>query len=172
MTGETRVFPLAKMSRLFRVLSAILLALPVAFVIAWLSTSPPVRWPLLAIAGVLVLTWLAVWLYFRPSSFETSPDGLTIVWPTRRRRIPRGEIARARILAWGEFQKEFGWPVRIGAGGLWGAFGLLWTKRGGFMELYISRLDRWVLIERTRARPIVVTPERLQEFVSALSSNQ
>jgi hypothetical protein len=60
--------------------------------------------------------------------------------------------------------------MRIGAGGLWGAFGWLWTQRRGMVQMYISRTDGFVWIERGADRPWLITPEQPQAFLSALSS--
>ena len=167
-TAETRVFPLAPMSPPLCWLTAALLPLPVLLAAVGLSMPSPARAGLLGAAGLLAVLWVAVWLWWRPSRFEVMPHGLSIVWPARRRDIPASDLAAARLLNRGEFRPTFGWAVRIGVGGLWGAFGLLWTSRGGLIDVYVSRLDRWVLIERRSARPLLVSPARADEFVDAL----
>ena len=65
------------------------------------------------------------------------------------------------------FRREFGWGVRIGAGGLWGGFGWLYTSKG-LVGLYVSRTDRVVLVRRRAGRPLLVTPEDDERFVAAL----
>jgi hypothetical protein len=57
--------------------------------------------------------------------------------------------------------------MRIGAGGLWGGFGWLYTRRG-LVDLYVSRTDRFVLVRRRAGRPLLLTPERDASFVDAL----
>ena len=68
-----------------------------------------------------------------------------------------------------EPRRDVGWGMRVGAGGLWGGFGLLWTARRGIVQMYVSRLDRFVWIERGKERPWLITPERAEEFVAALT---
>jgi hypothetical protein len=57
--------------------------------------------------------------------------------------------------------------MRIGAGGLWGGFGWLYTRKG-LLDLYVSRTDRFVLVRRRIGRPLLLTPERDEAFVDAL----
>jgi hypothetical protein len=53
----------------------------------------------------------------------------------------------------------------------WGGFGLLWTSRGGLVDFYISRTDRIVIVERKSGRPLLITPERPEQFVAALEAH-
>lgn len=165
-----RTFRLAPMSGLLWALTVPVLALPLLFAVlgAWAPAPAfPVLW---TIAGLLVLLDLGVWCWARPSRFEVGADGLVIVWPARRRRIPRQDIAGARVLARGAFRREFGVAARIGVGGLWGGFGWAWTSRRGLLDLYVSRTDGCVLVERRSGRPALLTPERPDEFVRALGA--
>ena len=91
-------------------------------------------------------------------------------WPLKRGRIPRDDIVGVRILKQGELRREIGWGVRVGAGGLWGGFGWLWTSRRGIVQMYISRTDQFVWIERKNGRPWLITPEEPAAFVRAVSS--
>jgi hypothetical protein len=75
-----------------------------------------------------------------------------------------------RVLNGSELKREIGWGLRVGAGGLWGSFGWLWTKRRGIVQMYISRTDRFVWIERVGGRPWLITPEQLESFARNLSS--
>jgi hypothetical protein len=53
---------------------------------------------------------------------------------------------------------------------LWGGFGWLWTQRRGIVQMYISRTDGLVWIERISDRPWLITPDEPENFVRALSS--
>jgi len=99
--------------------------------------------------------------------FELEGDQLRIVWPVRSRSISTRAVLRARVLTSAEFRREFGYGMRIGTGGLWGGFGLLKTRRETF-SMWISRLDRMVLVELRGARPLLITPDRPEEFVRAV----
>lgn len=164
-----QVFPLARMSGVIRGLTAFLLLLPLGFVVLGLSVVKPEGRVLWITGAGVALLYLGIWLYSRPTRFELTPAALVIVWPIRRIRIARGEIRGVRILEREDLKRELGWGMRIGAGGLWGAFGWLWTSRAGMVDLYISRTDRWVLVERASGRPLLINPERPEEFVRAAS---
>jgi hypothetical protein len=103
--------------------------------------------------------------------FEVAADGLRIRFPLRTRAVPAREIAGVRLISGAAFREEFGFAVRIGVGGLWGGFGWLWTAKRGLVELYVSRLDGLVLVERSRgAAPLLLTPTDPEELVEALSA--
>ena len=166
MVEQPRSFPLAPMSQLIVVLTAVVLALPVVFIVAGLLR--PVRFVLLGAAAFVVVMCVAVWLFARPTRFEVSSGELALIWPLRRRVIVRTNIASARVIGRGELKKEIGWAVRVGVGGLWGAFGSLWTARRGSVEVYVSRTDGLVWIERRVGRPLLITPANPEGFLRAL----
>jgi hypothetical protein len=162
MTGS---FRLARMSPLVLALTLALFVLPVALFAGALFWKR-----LLAVPALFVLAIYAwVWLRFRPSRFVVRPEGLLVIWPLKRREIPREEISAARLIDRKELRREIGWGMRIGAGGLWGGFGWLWTKRRGVVQMYVSRTDRFVWIERAGGRPWLITPESPETFARALS---
>jgi hypothetical protein len=123
---------------------------------------------LLIPAMLVLLIYAWVWARFRPTAFVVHPDRLEVIWPLKRRRIPRGEISSVRVVDRRVLRQDVGWGMRVGAGGLWGGFGWLWTSRRGIVQMYVSRLDRFVWIERGRERPWLITPERPEEFVRSL----
>jgi hypothetical protein len=123
-------------------------------------------WP----AALLLLAIdLWVWLRFRPLRFTVEGSGLEVIWPLKWRHISRESIVSARVMDRQELKREIGWGIRVGAGGIWGGFGCLWTTRRGLVQMYISRTDAFVWIERAGERPWLLTPEEPDEFVRALS---
>ena len=154
-----------------RALTLFLLLLPPAFLAIGLGSPAPVC-HILAVVGVaMALLFLGIWLHARPTRFELTPGELRLVWPIRRRSIPRSRIAGARRISSAELRREFGFCARVGAGGLWGGFGWLWTSRAGLLDLYVSRLDGWVLVERPAPdRPLLITPEDPDAFLAALGA--
>ncbi len=161
-------YPLAPMSPVIRALTLFVLSLPAGFVAIALLAEPRAASILLPVAALLALLWLGVWLWSRPTRFEVGDGELGIIWPTRRRRIPLDEITRTRVMSVAEFRKIYGYTPRIGVGGLFGAFGWLYSRHVGLIEIAASRLDGWVVIQRRTGRPIVCTPERPEEFAAAL----
>lgn len=153
------------MSPLIRWLTWILLALPAAFAAAGLANPHSVG--LLWIALLLAGLYGVVWIWWRPSRFEVSPAGLVVVFPGRRRVVAATEIASVSPLSRLEFHQQFGRAIRVGVGGLWGGFGWLWTSNG-WVEFYVSTLDRFVLIRRTGRSPLLLSPDQPERMVAAI----
>ena len=164
----TQSFRLAPMSPFIRWLTWILLALPAAFVAAALTSTKSfgLIWAALLLAGL----YAAVWVWWRPSRFEVSPQGLVVVFPGRRRVLAASDIASAAPLSRLGFHQQFGRAMRVGVGGLWGGFGWLWT-RNGWVEFYVSTLDRYVLIRRHRRIPLLISPQDPEQMVVALEQH-
>jgi predicted DNA-binding protein (UPF0251 family) len=154
------------MSRGILILTLILMALPVAFL--GKAVIGDTRFVLPGTLVAVIYAW--VWLRFRPTFFVIHPAALEVMWPLKRRQLRREEISSVRLVDKEELREEVGWGMRVGAGGLWGGFGWLWTARRGIVQMYISRTDGFVWIERGDERPWLVTPEHPEAFVRALSS--
>ena len=160
-----KIFRLAPMSAPILALTSIVLLLPALFLLVSLVWRTQ-----LALPGIILLILYAwVWARFRPSRFIIAQNGLGVVWPLKSRTIPRSEITDVRLMEAPTLRQEIGWGVRIGVGGLWGGFGWLWTKRRGLVQMYISRTDRFVWIERAGARAWLITPIDPEAFVRALT---
>ncbi len=164
--ATTKTFRLAPMSSIILSITIVLLMLPFGFLVAAMSG---IRIHVVPCSIVLAL-YVWVWLRFRPSSFVVTDKSLDIVWPLKRQEIPRETISTVRLLDREELKQEIGWSMRVGAGGLGGGFGWLWTKRHGIVHMYVSRTDRFVWIERQHDRPWLLTPEQPDMFLQALSS--
>jgi hypothetical protein len=155
------------MSPLLLWLTVGLFALPATFLVLPFVTGQRV---LLAPGLFVSLIYALVWLWFRPSRFVVSPQALEIFWPLRRLTVPRHDVVSAQQITASDLRRDFGLALRIGAGGLWGGFGCLWTSRRGLVDFYISRTDAFVLIERRERRPLLITPARPAEFLRALGA--
>ena len=133
-------FQLAPMSPAIATLTVMLLALPALFLLLAANGRE-----VLAVPAFLVMAiYMWIWLRFRPTEFVVHADALEVVWPLKRRRILRGDIASVRTIDRRAIREQIGWGMRIGAGGLWGGFGWLWTSRRGVVQMYISRTDGFV----------------------------
>lgn len=154
------LYRMAPMDWVMWLLTAVVLAVPVVLV----ATED--RRAVLAAAGMLALCG-AVWLYGRPRWFEVSPSALSIVWPVRRRKLARANIARATVMTRHDFRQRFGRSVRIGVGGLFGQFGFSLTDEGRVLT-YVSTLGPWVLVELHEGRPVLISPEHPEELVREL----
>src|SRR5262245_52997870 len=163
-----RVFLLAPMSRLFRTLTLMVLLLPIVFfVIAAFGVTMLV---IPAAAVIVLYGW--VWLRFRPSRFVVHAEGLEVIWPLKRRWLLRKDLAGVREIDMERLREETGWVARVGVGGLWGAFGWLWTERKGIIQMYVTRPDGLVWLDCKDARPWLITPENPDAFVLALRDIQ
>jgi hypothetical protein len=165
------VFPLAPMSRSIAVLSGVLLALPLLFLAgAFLLNEQAARIVLLAVTCFVLAVYASVWIWWRPSRFEVTAAGLHIRFPARARLVPSHDVASARVIEGRELRALVGLAIRVGAGGLWGGFGWLWTTRRGLVEFYVSRFDRYVWLERRAGRPLLFTPRDPERLVRALGA--
>ncbi len=156
------------MDTIIRIITLGLLALPVLFVLSAVFG----RALLIAPAILLVAIYFWVWLRFRPTKFVVHQDVLEVIWPLKRQQISRDSISGVRIVNGRDLRPQVGWGMRVGVGGLWGGFGRLWTQRRGIVQMYISRINDLVWIDRPADRPWLISPERPQEFVHALSRSQ
>jgi Bacterial PH domain len=163
-----KTFQLARMSPLILILTWALLVLPLIFVGNAVFGKHLAMMPALLV--VAIYSW--VWLRFRPTRFVVRADVLEVIWPLKRRYIRRESISQVRLIDRRELRSMTGWCMRVGAGGLWGGFGWLWTGRCGIVQMYISRTDGFVWIERGNERPWLITPEQPAAFVRALSSER
>jgi len=164
--ASAKSFRLAPMSPLILMLTLIFLALAPVFLLR-AAFGDHQLW---AVALLLFAIDAWIWLRFRPSRFIVQPGGIEVIWPLKCRHIPRESITSARVIDRPALKKEIGWGLRVGAGGVWGGFGWLWTGRRGIVQMYISRMDGYVWIERAGARPWLITPEQPEEFVRDLSA--
>jgi hypothetical protein len=155
------------MTRGLRVLTWGLLVVPSVLVAAAAASPPRAQASAIVVAALVVLAYASVWLVWRPTRFEVDARALRIVWPLRSRTIARGAVIAARIVTGPAFRSEYGFGMRIGAGGLFGGFGLLEMRTTTF-SMWISRTDRLVIVELRDARPLLVTPEDPERFVAAL----
>jgi PH (Pleckstrin Homology) domain-containing protein len=157
---------MAPMSPQIRVLTLGLLLLPLALFAGALIGPRLMAGPALLV--VAIYAW--IWLRFRPTRFVVGQGELEVIWPLKRRTLRREDVADVRLMDRRELRHEVGWCMRVGAGGLWGGFGWLWTQRRGIVQMYVSRTDGLVWIECVAGRPWLITPEQPEAFVRALSS--
>jgi len=153
------------MCRTISAVTTVALLLPAVLIGIVFFAGPAALAPALLVVAIYV--W--VWLRFRPLRFVVGPAALEIVWPLKRRRIERSRIRAVRLVDRRALRQELGRCTRVGAGGLWGGFGWLWTSRRGIVQMYISRVDDLVWIDTGGGRPWLITPERPEAFIPALA---
>lgn len=161
-------FALAPMDLTLRLVSATVLPLPFVFLMASFRLPRPVNGVFLGVFFFLLFIYAVIWLWFRPTRFEFDDTAFKIIWPIRSKSWKRAELTGAQLISAAEFRKRYGLGIRIGSGGLWGAFGLLKTSQQTF-TMYVSRTDSFVLLNFQTGRPLLITPERPVEFVNSLN---
>jgi hypothetical protein len=160
-------YALAPMCRPIAVTTAFVLALPIVFGIVAIKVGWPRSIAPLGLCVVFIMACFVVWTWFRPKLFIVSHDFLTIQWLLRKKVWKKSAVLSAKIISSSEFRKEYGMGMRIGAGGLWGGFGLLKTSSCVF-RMYISRTDEFVLVHLRNDHPLLITPEQPQDFIRYL----
>jgi hypothetical protein len=170
---EGREFRLAPMTWDLAILTLVLLPLPLLVGVvgpvalvghppAWLSS-------VLHGAGYFVLAiYFWIWCWSRPTRFVVGHESIEIVWPLRTHTLALSGVMAARMIDRKQLRDEVGWGMRVGAGGLWGAFGYLWTAKRGLVRMYISRTDRFVWIEQGEGQPWLITPDEPEAFLRAI----
>ena len=151
------------MSRVFWVITLLVIGLLPLFVILSLSGAP-----LWTGAAIVAATCVGTWFCMRPTGFVVAHDSIEIVWPLRRWQIQKSALSSVRLVESPELKSILGLALRVGVGGLWGTFGLLWTSKRGWVSCYVSRVDDLVWIERRGARPLLLSPENPREVVRLL----
>ena len=164
MLPAARRFALAPMSSVFWVITLVVLSLVPLFAVLALGGAP-----LWSAVVLLVVICLGTWLTVRPSCFQVTPSALIIEWPSRRREIPRTEIASVRVVTGKELRGLLGLAARVGVGGLWGTFGGLWSKKRGWVSTYVSRTDELLWVELSNGQALLLTPELPNEVRRLLS---
>jgi hypothetical protein len=79
------------------------------------------------------------------------------------------EVRNVAVLSEHAAREKLGAAVRIGAGGLFGTFGWLWTSRMGLVGVYVSTTSGLVLVERASGLPLLLSPESPEDFARALT---
>jgi len=153
------------MSGSIRVITYIIEVLPLPLVYFGFANHNP---GLFIWALFLILLIAGVWLWMRPAHYELDGRALTIVWPLRKYVVLRSSISRARVLGRSDVKKELGSALRIGVGGLFGGFGLLWTRRRGLIRFYITRVDTFVMIDRSNDRSLLISVDDPHGMVKEL----
>jgi hypothetical protein len=84
----------------------------------------------------------------------------------RRRRISLSSIASIERVD----TRDFGTMIRVGAGGVWGAFGMFYTKRDKWISGYFSIFEGLVLLRLKDQRPLLLSPDDREAFIAAIKA--
>jgi len=123
--------------------------------IAWgmRLASVPVVMPLV----VLVWSWA-----YSPTGYRIAGGELLIERPIGTLRLDLRDLREVRL------DPSLGAAIRVfGDGGLFGGWGIFWSRRMGWFRVYVRR-SRPLVMVRTATRTVMVAPDRTEEFVRAL----
>jgi hypothetical protein len=169
---QTETYALAPTAGVFKIMTNVVLAVPALLLFVAFATlfggDAARAVSIGSTAGFMMFVYVVVWVYYRPTRFELTGEGLLIRWPLRTRVYPYAKLGKPEVVSYDTFKSRHGRGMRVGAGGLWGGFGLLVCKNTTF-NFYISRLDD-IVLATAEPRPLMITPERAAEFVKALSA--
>jgi len=169
MSKKAAIYQTPPMSGSIKVITYIMEAIP--FLLVYLGFA--IDNPGLFILAIFFLLLLAgVWLWMRPTHYIVDDKSMTIVWPLRKYIVLRSGISSVRILDKTDVKKELGFALRIGVGGLFGGFGLLWTRRRGLIRFYITRLDNFVMIDRRNRRTLLITVDDPKGMLKELGTEK
>lgn len=146
------------MAAAFVALSGLVLAIPVIFVVIGVM-DPALRVTFAGTAALILIGSFGVWVFYKPKSFELTEDELVLTFPMRELTLPRNEIAGARVLRRADVRTTLGFALRVGVGGLFGVFGLLWTSKLGWVRIYVTTTDGWLLVSRKSGMPVIISPK-------------
>ena len=156
------------MSHVIRLVTLFLLVLPIALAWGGLSRGGDVAAYGIAIAGAMALIYGFVFLRMRPTRFEIDGNQLRIVFPLRTLTVDLDDVSRVGPITFEIFRRHYPRPLRLGAGGLFGGFGLLMTQNGK-VQFYISRDEPLVLLEFESGRmPLLISPTDPEAFARAV----
>jgi hypothetical protein len=168
---EKKSFHLAPMTAGGRATTVLCLAIPLVIAASARSSPAAVGTLLFGAVGFMAVICASVWLFWRPTRFVIDDTGLRIEWPLRTRRILRAALGAAQVVSTADFRRDHGRGMRVGAGGIWGGFGLLVTRDETY-SMWISRTDRFVIVRLAGARPLLITPEAPEQFVESLCATR
>ena len=104
---------------------------------------------------------------FSPKGYVMEEGEFTILRPFKAKNYPLSDIRSVTAVE----KKNLKGSIRtFGVGGLFGYFGLFRNNTYGNMVWYATRRDRFVVIERSNGKTIVITPDDPATFVTAYQS--
>ncbi len=165
MRDEASIYITPPMSGAIKIITYIIWTVPFLLVYLAVAKDESTLFTV-AIFFILLMTW--VWLWMRPTHYMLDSKALTIVWPLRKYVMLKSSISGVRILDKKQIKEELGLAIRIGVGGLFGGFGLLWTRKRGLIRFYITRLDDFIMIDRLADRSLLISVDDPQRMLKEL----
>jgi hypothetical protein len=125
------------------------------------QTPPEMRWLATGIFAAMIL----VTLPFSVRGYVVTPEALWIERWGWRHAIPLSDVVSVTA----DPEALRGSLRLFASGGLFGFFGIFWSRRLGMFRAYCPAPKRSVLL-KLRQRTVVVSPENPEAFVTALKN--
>ncbi len=122
----------------------------------------------LSALGPIVLGGLVIIMYFlKPLSVIVDNNSITIERKFKPVVIRFSEIKTVRLLQKGEMK---GTIRTFGNGGIFGYTGLYYNKTMGSMTWYCTQRKKYILVEKTNNKKLIITPDNPDDFIQSLRS--
>ncbi|OJV12329.1 MAG: hypothetical protein BGO21_06150 [Dyadobacter sp. 50-39] len=116
--------------------------------------------------AILVVTYGAAYIY-HPINYTLTDQDLIIHRPVSDVRYPRDTFELVERIP----KENLKFTIRtFGVGGLWGYYGKFYNSVYGKMTWYLTRRDQLVLIKTTDKKTILLSPDDIDSFLTALRS--
>lgn len=135
-----------------------------AVLFAMLKALPPSVFYVHTIIGVMVVAVFPFAYLAAPRGVALSGDDLVIQKTIGPVRVPLQDVTEADV------QELTGVIRTMGVGGFYGAWGQMKSEEIPKFEGYLTRSTQFVVLQRKGAPPLVLTPERPDEFVKELQA--
>ncbi|MFH1478096.1 MAG: PH domain-containing protein [Verrucomicrobiota bacterium] len=146
----------AKMSLSIKMLTGIILAMVVGFVIGGLHDKN------LMVGSVILGTIALVCFLLAPASYDVSNGCLTVV-------LHAGRSNFGKIVGCAKITERLPFTIRLfGNGGLFAGTGIFWNKRDGIFHVYATSARRQdAVLVQTEKYKVLLTPENPQSFMES-----
>ena len=112
---------------------------------------------------VLLALFLNRWLRYR-----LGEEGVAVFGVGGWFNVPPQDVASVKVVTFSA--NPWGWGYKVGLNGLSGmVYGVFGTESYGRVHLYgYAHAGRGVLLERSKGKPVLLTPTELEEFLAHL----
>ncbi|MBF0693793.1 MAG: hypothetical protein IR153_01895 [Flavobacterium sp.] len=142
--------------------SLLIVGLPV---VIFLNLEEDESYGVLAVPVILIVVMFVISRY-RPIGYQVTPSEILILRPTGTVSLKRSEISTIEILPKERLKRSI---RTFGVGGFFGYWGEFSNKQMGPMTWYVTRRDNPVLIQTTKGKKIIISPDEPEKFVATVN---
>ncbi|HTM66775.1 MAG TPA: PH domain-containing protein [Flavipsychrobacter sp.] len=125
------------------------------------DSSLGIDWVWFLLTGlVLVVPYL-----MHVNNYELNSEGVKINTPLRSKRIRFEDIESVIVCNY----DQLGITIRLfGSGGLWGYFGIFYSRQFGRISLNATSLTRTLILLKGKRKKIIISPDNAENFVKGM----